>query len=108
MTLQDAIDIIKAWASDEPLVREAYIFGSRARQTNRPDSDLDVAVKVVAQPGDGREYACWMFEGEQLTSRLQARLPVKLQLEWYDPIETPHVHRGINESSVLVYTRGLP
>ena len=97
------LTIVKQWANEEPLVREAFIFGSRARNTHRVDSDLDVAVKVNAQPGDASEYACWVFEAKALSRRLQERTPVAVQLEWYDPVETPHVHMGMVESSIKVY-----
>jgi antitoxin ChpS len=30
---------------------DAFLFGSRARQTHRPDSDADVAVLLHGQPG---------------------------------------------------------
>ena len=33
-------------------VREAYLFGSRARGTHRPDSDADVAVVLRGEKGD--------------------------------------------------------
>jgi predicted nucleotidyltransferase len=103
MKLEEAVQIVAAWAASEPLVREAYIFGSRVRGTHRPDSDIDIAVKINKQPGDESEYVCWAFEGDRLTERLQKLIPVKVQLEWYDPIETPHVRMGIVESSVKAY-----
>lgn len=33
-------------------VREAYLFGSRARGTHRPDSDADVALVLRGEKGD--------------------------------------------------------
>ena len=33
-------------------VREAYLFGSRARGTHRPDSDADVAVVLCGETGN--------------------------------------------------------
>lgn len=33
-------------------VREAYLFGSRARGTHEPDSDADVAVVLCGEGGD--------------------------------------------------------
>lgn len=35
----------RIWARNEPLIREVYLFGSRAKGTARPDSDADIAVR---------------------------------------------------------------
>ena len=105
MNKSELIEKIVSWANSEPLIREAYLFGSRARNNHSQDSDVDIAVKVISQPGDSSEYACWIFEADGLKDRLQLEIPYTVQLEWYDPVKTPHVHSGIVESSIKIYEK---
>jgi len=54
----DAIrSIVSAWAVTEPLTRRIYLFGSRARSDNRPDSDIDLAILNDIDPA---ELAAWI------------------------------------------------
>ena len=43
-----------------PRVRMAFLFGSRARQKTRRDSDVDVAVYWEGAPGRREEEALWV------------------------------------------------
>lgn len=103
---EEVIALIGAWAESEHDVRKAFLFGSVARGDNTPDSDIDVAIQLNARPGIEVELAVWSFERDRLSESLQGLLPGPLQLEWYDPVETPTVHKGIVESSILVYDQG--
>lgn len=38
---------LAAWGAAQPNVRRAVVFGSRAKGTARPDSDLDLAVDLM-------------------------------------------------------------
>lgn len=113
MDVIDLARIVSDWAAAEPAIGKAWIFGSRARWTERPDSDLDVAVVIRPMPGDSGPFATWMGESQDLSASLQKLLPVTLQLEWYGgPEETPIIHAGLNAGSMLVYvardTQGTP
>jgi len=103
MDIEHIKDIIRDWASNEALVTKAYIFGSRARDDYRDDSDIDVAVVIKKQPGDSNVLATWMFESDGLKSRLSELLPYALQLENLDGSNTPVVFGGVTKSSILVY-----
>lgn len=41
-----------AWARLQPTIRELLVFGSRARGDARPDSDLDLAVRLDTREGE--------------------------------------------------------
>jgi hypothetical protein len=44
------------------------------------------------------------FKSKGLKTSIQSLLPIPVDLQWYDgPIETPAVHAGLEESSVLIY-----
>ena len=59
--------IIANWAVENPLIKRAYIFGSRARDDWRSDSDLDIALEFHS------------------INSLERKIPYyKLHIEWHD------------------------
>ena len=44
--------VVATWAATEPLIRRIYLFGSRARGANRPDSDIDLAIFNDIDPAE--------------------------------------------------------
>lgn len=104
MDLRSIKKTVSQWAISQPLVVRAWIFGSRVRGTARIDSDVDVAIEVRALPGDAEPLAAFIFEADRLRSSIQALFPFKVDLQWYGgPVETPIIHAGLNQSSILVY-----
>jgi predicted nucleotidyltransferase len=96
--------IVAQWAESQPLVIKAWIFGSRVRGTSRQDSDVDVAIEVAALPGDSGPLTTFMFAADDLRRSIQAMLPLKVDLQWYGgPVETPTIHAGLQQSSIVVY-----
>lgn len=65
--------------NSEPLIAQIWLFGSRAKRTNRNDSDLDLAFMVTGKT-HGEAFANWCFEAETWEARLSAAIPVKLDL----------------------------
>jgi predicted nucleotidyltransferase len=97
------IAAIRAWAAAHPVVRRVWVFGRRARGTERPDSDIDVAVEHDAMPGDSDAFTTAICEAEAWRRELAPHLSAPLDLESYIPGITTTVQAGLNESSVLVY-----
>lgn len=104
MELSSIRTIVARWAASQSLVLKAWIFGSRVRGTSRSDSDVDIAIEVRTLPGDSGPLVTFMFEEDKLKRSLQAVLPLNVDLQWYGgPTETPVIHAGLQQSSVLVY-----
>jgi predicted nucleotidyltransferase len=96
--------IVAEWAKSEPLIKKVYIFGSRARDNCREDSDLDIAIEIKKLPYDTDVLSTWINEKEGLERRLLELLPsLTLQLELIDIEQTPTVLSAIKQSSILVY-----
>lgn len=98
----EQIEAIAIWAAGAvPAIRRCWVYGSRAGSTfrqpaPRPDSDLDVAVELVADP-------CLLSEGARMPERdpdfmwaefegrgvwgaeLSHRLGLKVQVEIHAP-----------------------
>ena len=50
------IDLIRQWAFRTNSVREVWLFGSRAKGTARPDSDVDIGIYLMP-PAGGADWA---------------------------------------------------
>jgi predicted nucleotidyltransferase len=104
MEREEMAVLVASWAASEPLVRKAYIFGSRAQGDHKSESDLDVAVELQPQPGDSGPLVTWISEAEKLRSSLSSRITVTVDLQWYGGAEdTPTIHAGLLAGSVVVY-----
>lgn len=97
-------DIIYNWAKSEPLVTKAYIFGSRATDNYRKDSDLDVVVAIKEILGEEAE-ATWICEAEMLRKRLAKKLvPYKLHDKLHlQYLYTSTVFAAVKKTGILVY-----
>jgi len=71
----DWIEAINCWAADQPRMLAVYVFGSRAKGTHRPDSDIDLAV-VMDGETEGEQHANWIFIESESRSTRQLILPV--------------------------------
>jgi predicted nucleotidyltransferase len=117
--------IVSAWAVTEPLIRRIYLFGSRARGDNRPDSDIDLAILNGIDPAElatcirstlprdrqrmeqlAASARDWTFgeNQERWQAALAARFDVPVQIERSrrsDRVVRPSLKR----SRVLLYRR---
>ena len=101
LTLGKVEPILRQWAVINSLIGELRIFGSYAKGTAKPDSDLDVAVRVVRKkPGDTTVWVTACFECPQWGKELSQLLGVEVDLE---DITGEHVSQYVQESSILVY-----
>jgi predicted nucleotidyltransferase len=98
-------DAVSAWASATPVVRRAWLFGSRVLGTHRADSDLDVAIEHDKLPGDGSALTTWICEAKSWRAQLAPRLQHRLDLWSYDPGRTPTIESALDAGAVLIYER---
>lgn len=94
------------WAAANSKVKRVWVYGSRAKGTHRPDSDINIAVEL--QPvGDSEEtLAVWMAHCNQWQSELQARIDPGVDLEWFDPDgATTMIQAALDEAQMLMYER---
>src|SRR5947207_1571875 len=104
--LQRPIVALQNWAASEPLVSAVYIYGSRLRETNRPDSDLDVAVSFDI-PAEEEPVIFWIDHKQRWKGELTQRVGLKIDLEIAHPILAPKVWGYLKERHALVYLRGM-
>lgn len=108
MDIENMAAAVAKWACTQPLIRKAYLFGSRVRGTNNPDSDLDIAVEVFTQSGDSDAFTTWIGEKERLKASIAGVVPVIVDLDWYGGAdETPCIHAGLQAGSRVAYDADL-
>lgn len=71
-------------------VREAILFGSRARRTHRPDSDADIAVVLDGAHGD-RTAAALDMAGIAFNVMMETGVMVEALPLWADDLERPGI-----------------
>src|SRR3569833_791953 len=96
------VEAIQHWAALNPVIKRVWIFGSRARGTARPDSDLDIAVEHDSLPGDSNANTTAIGEAENRRHQLQTRVGLTVDLETKQPSNTQTKEAALNESSVLI------
>jgi predicted nucleotidyltransferase len=73
-------------AKADPAVERVYLFGSRAKGTNRPDSDLDIAIQTTGAT-DGERLAAYMFlETKSDWKALGLPFGLDVDLDHYEPL----------------------
>ena len=99
-------DSIVRWAAEHPEVCRVWIFGSRAKDTHRPESDIDIAVELEPVGDSEETLTRWIAHADLWRSELRSRVVPKVDLEWFDPDgNTPTIEAGLNEAKVLIYER---
>lgn len=92
---------ITEWADACPEIAEVWLFGSRAKDTSRDDSDIDLAVITV---GDtvGERLAVYICEAEGWRKRL--KLSRETHLHQYDPeFNDRKVGPGVERDGIRIY-----
>ena len=94
-------DAIIAWADRTPLILSVYLFGSRAKDTSRPDSDADLAL-VISDDAPAEAFIAWA-EDWRIELREATGLLVDLQVMAGEV--TPRVTKYVADSRVLLFRR---
>ena len=77
------------------------LFGSRAKGTHRPDSDIDLAVSV----SEDRSYTrstIWFHDSRRWSERLTEEMGVKIDIRVMDVADPCHIRRYCAETGNLV------
>ena len=115
MLLPEIRAVVAGWAATEPLIRRVYLFGSRARGAERPDSDIDLALLTDPDP-DARAATSdpftlangtWADWRERWEAGLQAVLPLPLHLHQVTRWDWRVLRPALRQSRVCLYRRGM-
>jgi predicted nucleotidyltransferase len=98
---------IVEWAQAIPLIKAVFLFGSRAKGTSRPDSDIDIV--IVIDPPSG-QTAKQVFEQNWLHwgSELQRNFYIEVDLLTLRGAETPRTTAAVEQHGIVVFERPAP
>lgn len=88
---------ILEWAARHSEIEEVWLYGSRARCDNRPNSDIDLAVKM--------SMTDWMFWHNKFMGDPDLNLTHEVHVEGYFPEANDKVYPGVKRDGVLLYVR---
>jgi uncharacterized protein len=90
------LDDLRRVLASEPGVKYALVFGSAARQTLRPDSDVDVAIELHTEaPRD-------VLALGTLVARLESAVRRRIDLVLLDEAPPPLAYRVFRDGRVIV------
>jgi uncharacterized protein len=99
------IEAIRLWAESLPIIKRVWLFESRVRGTEGPNSDLDIAVEHDSLRGDSDAFTTAICELGSWRTELQPRVSLTIDLQSYIPGITPTIEAGLNDSSQLIYQK---
>jgi predicted nucleotidyltransferase len=82
----DSVELIQQWAARTNSVREVWLFGSRAKGTSRPNSDVDIGIYLMP-PTEGSDWALALYtaHGDAWQRELARLLGKRVSLEAVRP-----------------------
>jgi Nucleotidyltransferase domain len=97
-------EIVARWVDDVPGVTRVYIFGSRVRGDNRPDSDVDIRLFTERLGNDGATAHWWTQQNENCFSELDRLLPGPIEMHLDSPeVCDPAISEG--ERNIVLTVR---
>jgi predicted nucleotidyltransferase len=90
---------IVAWARRHREIQEVWLYGSRARGDNRPDSDIDLAIVM--------DFAGYIFWHASFKAKPDLQLSHTVDLQWHHPNATDLeiVGPGVRRDVILLFRR---
>lgn len=105
-TIEPIKRAVCTWAVPLPKVLRVWLFGSRATNTHREDSDVDIAVELDRSLLKGEDpFTHWMFENKRMLATLQPLIAGEIDFQLYQLGGTPHVVSYVAENGVLLYEK---
>lgn len=94
---------IRAWAKKQPLIAAAYLFGSRAKGTARPDSDADIALRLSVP--DEQVKSAFILLGEEWQFDLSELIGLKVSIAHLAGDLTPIHETAVLDHGIRIYSR---
>lgn len=100
----DQVDKIREWSAQTRYVKEVRLFGSRAKGSARPDSDIDLAI-TVGGSDDGVVRGNYFAVGPEWQRQLSDLLGLNAHVGCYNDPDTDAVRRSCDECSLILFQR---
>ena len=99
--------VICAWAALDSRIAGVHLYGSRAKGTERPDSDLDLGIVLTGDDTQEKDiyFICMASRWREALSR---SLPVRIDLQQISPDTDKIVAPAVIQYGVKLYPPFLP
>jgi predicted nucleotidyltransferase len=99
------LDALSNWTTSNHNVWALWIFGSRAKGTSQPDSDIDIAIELVP-PTNNHNWALWAYIKLFDEWKEQLRQAVSWSVSLVAIRPGFDMDKEVRETGVLVWKRG--
>ena len=103
MNIEKATDVLRSLGEETPCIRKIYLFGSLAKGTFGPGSDLDAAFEIFLEPNDSSPDAAFPFERREWEAKIREHVDCPLDFKLLDGPNTPKTTAAVEEASILIY-----
>jgi predicted nucleotidyltransferase len=97
---KDQVGAIVSWARRTSEIRAAILFGSRAKGTSGPESDVDLALVI----DDLNPLAVFVMKGELWQNDLRQMTGLPVNIEFLGP-ESTKIRSYLEECSIELFRR---
>lgn len=104
ISLNEASILVSRWACEKPIIKRVYFFGSRVKQTQHDDSDLDVAIELDVLDGNAA-LGHFQMEEESWRRDLVNFIPWAIDIQLLHSVTTPNVCKYLLDGYELVYMK---
>lgn len=95
---------IQQWAKQFPNIHAIILFGSRALNKHRPDSDYDICVMV--DPNQSEDwYTIWFFNADIWKKEFSVLIGVPEELIQFCSLTSEEVKNGIENGCKFLFLR---
>ncbi len=96
---------IVEWANRHSEIGQVYLYGSRARGDNQPDSDNDLAIVMNARP-DEEAAGVFIWWHQQYKANPDLGLSHPVHIEWYErEAGLELVGTGVERDGILLFEK---
>ena len=93
-TLKELAAVVAEWVDGQPVIKNAFLFGSRTRGDYNNDSDVDLYIEFVDFPVE-QDMRRWATENDVGFVNFKAKLPGRLSLHTRpDDAALPQIRKG--------------
>jgi predicted nucleotidyltransferase len=93
---------LQQWATDTPRVSAMTVFGSRARGTHHPASDVDIAIDLIEASDDTAGWL-WIDRREAWNAELSALVGLDVRLVRLTDDDDGGIGQGLSDDGITVF-----
>jgi hypothetical protein len=101
------IPSIVSWAKEYPAIHAVILFGSRAKGTQRVDSDIDICLMIDPGPGAFADtwYTVWFNNADKWKAEFASIIGASQERLQFCTFTSQQVKNGVEQGCKFLYLR---